>query len=182
MKPNTNKLLPVALLQELLAYNPETGILTWRPRGPRHFRSVWACVPWNKRYAGKEAGSLSADGYRMIRFGPHSQYAHRVAWAIHTGAYPELELDHENHIKSDNSFANLLPASRSGNMKNSPLSKANTSGTTGVRFSAQIGLWVAYANVDGKRKHLGAFSHRQQAIDARAAANTANAYHPNHGT
>src|SRR5262245_14420263 len=88
-------------LAELLEYNPETGELRWkrRPRGPQR---------WNTRWAGKPAFTTKLrGGYRMGRIHWGAYYAHRVIWALMTGAWPTSEIDHIDGDPSNNRWANL---------------------------------------------------------------------------
>lgn len=50
---------------------------------------------------------------------------------------------------------------------NKGLSSNNTSGNTGVSFDKNSGKWVAYIYRNWKRYHLGTFSSKEEAIDAR---------------
>lgn len=52
-----------------------------------------------------------------------------------------------------------------------PLKPTNTSGVTGVSFEKRREKWVAYVNVDKKRKHLGYFNTREEAVKARLSHN-----------
>lgn len=40
----------------------------------------------------------------------------------------------------------------------------------GVSFNKKTGTWEAYINPDGKKQHLGLFSTKQKAVEARAVA------------
>ncbi|EKF16891.1 HNH endonuclease, partial [Nitratireductor pacificus pht-3B] len=51
----------VETLRELLVYDPETGILTWKVRPRRHFKTDGAWKGWNARYAGKLAGTPNSS-------------------------------------------------------------------------------------------------------------------------
>jgi hypothetical protein len=44
--------------------------------------------------------------------------AHRVAWALVTGAWPAEDIDHKNGRKDDNRFDNLRLASKRLNQEN----------------------------------------------------------------
>lgn len=98
-----------ALLRELLDYNPHTGDLTWRPRAGK-----WASR-WNKRYAGQRAGTVTPDGYVMIKVHSRNIPAHSAIAAILTGEWlPRVR--HQNGDRADNRMMNLsvraLPARR----------------------------------------------------------------------
>src|SRR5690625_4177735 len=87
---------------ECFRYDPESGSITWRNRPPEHFATKQAYSTWNKRFAGKEAGGVASIHhapdylYRKIRFCGRDYLAHRLAWALHVGAFPEkaLQIDH----------------------------------------------------------------------------------------
>lgn len=53
---------------------------------------------------------------------------------------------------------------------NQRINHLNTSGHKGVHLYSANGKWTAYINVKGKRKHLGYFGTKQEAIDARQKA------------
>lgn len=92
-------------LRELLHYDPQTGIFTWRvTRG-----NLKAC---------SRAGSMKEDGYIRVCIGERRYHAHRLAWLYVTGDWPVEEIDHINRNKADNRFTNLRPATRSTNEQN----------------------------------------------------------------
>lgn len=108
--------------------------------------------------------------------------AHRIVWEMHYGKIPEgFEIDHINHIRSDNRIENLRIVSRSENCKNMSISKANESGFTGVCWSKKQSAWHAYINVNRKMIHLGFYSDLNEAIRVRATAERNNKFHENHG-
>lgn len=89
-----------------LAYQPN-GSLIWKQRPESHFSSVAQAKTWNARYAGKSAGCYS-NGYRVVSVNKKLQLAHRVIWIMHFGSIPAgMEVDHINHVKSDNRITNL---------------------------------------------------------------------------
>jgi len=174
--------LPPDLLRSLLIYDPDTGDLTWRERPLGMFPSLQSGRTWNSRYAGTAAlTAISADGYRVGIVLYRRLLAHRVAWAIHFGAWPEGQIDHENHDRADNRIVNLREASGQENARNQKRSVANTSGVTGVSYSKRAEKWVAYIRSDGRRVHLGRYDDFNAAVSARRNAEVAFGYHRNHG-
>lgn len=174
------------LLHKLLRYNPETGDLFWRERTPDMFTSnrqaaEHSCAVWNAKFAHKEALTSPSNGYRRgIVLGRH-HLAHRVAWAMHHGGWPQSAIDHVNGVRCDNRITNLRDVDQSTNMRNAQRMKNNTSGQTGVSWGKANNKWIAYISVSGKRKHLGFFTDISDAVAARKAAELEHGYHPNHG-
>jgi hypothetical protein len=161
-------------LRQRLRYEPETGKLYWRESAsmPTH---------WNTRYADTEAFTADFRGYRHGTFDYNRYLAHRVAWALHHGYWPDDTLDHVNHDRADNRIENLRQVSQSDNMKNMKRHRNNTSGATGVCWYARYQKWIANIKVDGRSLHLGYFADMQDAITARKAAEAQYGFHANHG-
>lgn len=88
------------------------------------------------------------------------------------GKYDTKKLfpDHLSRDKSDNRKCNLVLKTNAENMKNRKLSKANTSGKTGVCYSESKGMWTAYITVNYKNIHLGDFAKFEDAVSARLFA------------
>jgi hypothetical protein len=176
-----------SVLRQLIDYDPETGALVWRVRDVSFFtdgeKSAIHCMRvWNTRYAGKAALNYKCTaGYFSGRIFSRRYLAHRVAWAIYSGAWPENDIDHINGKRSDNRIANLRTATRQENCKNSAIGIKNTSGTIGVSWHNRDLVWTAQVSINGKQKHIGHFKSKDEAIQARAKANLEYGYHANHG-
>lgn len=156
-------------VRELLDYNPETGVLIWRVdrlcgKGKGHII----------RAAGSEAGGVGAtsetNSYRIIRIDGRQYLAHRLAWLIMTGNWPAKGIDHVDGDGLNNRWINLREANQSQNSGNQRLSRNNTSGAKGVRWSADRGKWRAQIKVNGKARYLGAFNTLEAASAAYEAA------------
>ena len=143
----------VERVRELFSYEPETGLITW---AKRRFGVKF----------GSEAGT-EHKGYKRVKVDSKLILAHRIAWAMHYGAWPEGDLDHINRNRSDNRITNLREASRSGNMINRAYPKGG-SGVTGV--SRHKRGWQASIRVNGRSVYLGIFKTIEDAASARAAA------------
>jgi HNH endonuclease/AP2 domain len=152
----------IAVLHQRLAYDPETGVMTWRERADVH-------PGWNTRYAGKAAGTINDTGYIVMQFDGRRTRAHRIAWAMTTGAWPTAEIDHINGKRDDNRLSNLRLATPQQNKFNSAPSRLNTSGRKGVSFNKRMKKWVAYAREGNRHKHLGTFGTFEEAAAARNA-------------
>ena len=142
-------------LKELLHYDPEMGLFTWKvSRGP-------IARP------GVVAGSINKGGYHKINIGGRKYSTHRLAWLYVIGQWPDGEIDHVNCNPLDNRFANLREADRFGNTRNTKKRRDNTSGYKGV--GRKKGRWVARIWAGGKRKHIGYFDTAEAAYAAYVA-------------
>ena len=125
-------LIDVVRLKELVDYDSETGIFTWKPR-------KWAYGA----KAGTEAGWRDWKGYVIITLDRVNYRAHRLAWLYMTGEWPSQDVDHKDRNKANNRWINLREATRSQNMGNQSLRDCNTSGVKGVSWDKKTGKWVA---------------------------------------
>ena len=132
-------------LKEVLNYDPKTGIFMWR-------------VGHNRIKAGNIAGTLHVDGYIQIRIDGKLYMAHRLAFLFMDGYFPEFDVDHKNRVRNDNRWVNLRHVSRSCNLRNCSLSKANKCGVTGVKPNENSTSYKVYITIMGKRLHLGCFN------------------------
>lgn len=104
----------LAMFDELLIYRPFTGSLLWRPRGPHKFRGTIAKSPeaqsniFNNKLAGKRAGSVAQQPFRVLgHMGAHFQ-CDRIAWALYYGAWPKGRVLHLNGDLADDRIENLV--------------------------------------------------------------------------
>lgn len=131
-------------LRQLLAYDPQTGSLTWRHRPMSMFSSERYWKIWNKRYANTPAlHRIDPRGYRGGSLAGTTVTAHRVAFAIHNGYWPEGMVDHINMDKLDNSAANLREATRAQNGQNRKPVEGSSSRFLGVSRGKTRGTWSA---------------------------------------
>ncbi len=141
-------------LQELLSYDPETGV--FRNRVTRNN---------NGALAGSIAGALDKDGYVCIAVMGKKYRAHRLAWLFVHGEWPEFDVDHINRQKADNRIQNLRDVTRSENLLNQVSPQAHGHfgmlgvGRLGNRFRARI-------QIAGKQVHLGLFKTAEEACVA----------------
>lgn len=162
-------------LRSVLAYDPETGVLTWKPKsGSDRFIKTF-----NSRFAGKPAFTTLERGYRQGRIDGQLFYARRVIWKMMTGDDAD-DVDHINGDRSDNRWVNLRNVSRTENMQNRRLSGANTSGAFGVT-KTPWGTWRATIGHQNKIVSIGSFKTKHEAVGARKAAERRFGYHENHG-
>jgi hypothetical protein len=164
-------LLPIEAVRQLLDYEPDTGLLRWKPRGQPQ---------WDATYAGKEALTGRVDGYKRGKLLEVSVRAHRVVWAWVYGYWP-LNIDHINGDRTDNRLANLREVTVRQNAQNMKRYENNKSGYTGVIWMKRAERWRATIKILGRNKHLGSFRNIEDAIAARKQAEEALGFHPNHG-
>lgn len=174
--------IPVQELRRMISYDPETGLLFWLRRSVDTFKAGrWRsaetnCAIWNTRYSGKQA--LCGDnGHGHLRGRIHdSDYmAHRVAWAIHYGSWPNDQVDHINGVRSDNRIENLRLASNQDNSRNQLL-RGGSSRFKGVCYLPRRNRWLAYCSDDqGKRRSLR--THATEVAAARAYNEAALMFH-----
>lgn len=140
-----------------LRYEPETGLLFWKKAGQgRHFDPS------------KPTGCKNGGGYMEIRLDRKTFQSHRIAWLLSTGKWPQNQIDHINHIKSDNRLTNLREATGSENQHNQK--NKTDSDVLGVSFHKRDRKWFAYIGINGKKKHLGYFRSVLGAVRARKEA------------
>lgn len=152
------KTISVARLREVLNYDPETGIFTWKSRSGR------------KCKIGGAAGSITVEGYCAIRIDHVRIQAHRLAIAYVEGAFPSNYVDHRNGVRSDNRYSNLRHATTGQNHQNRALPRHNTSGYMGVTLEGGSRPWVARISRQKETVWLGRFDTPQEAHAAYLAA------------
>ena len=147
----TAQILTQARLQELLHYDPETGVFV------------------NKK--GVEIGSIK-NGYLLISLCGKGYRAHRLAWAYVYGTWlpAEIIVDHINCDRKDNRIANLRLVNHRENMQNK-IKPQGKNPYIGVRQDKFSGKWCAGIFFNGKHKGLGSsFATPEEARDAYLAA------------
>lgn len=159
-----------AFLRECLDYDAETGVLTWRVRPLHHFKDASYQDRFNRRFAGRRAGSPmkgSPRGYWeiSITWGGRCRHflLHRVIWKWAHGVDP-VEVDHRNRDGSANWLENLRACEVHQNRSNTSLRSDNTSGYRGVTQTAK-GKWRAEICADGQRMRLGHYASAAEAAD-----------------
>jgi len=106
---------------------------------------------------------------RNIGSSPHQQavYMHIAIMKRHKCWKRKKEVDHIDMCGCDNRKVNLRLATSGEQGINERFRSDNTSGIRGVCWYKQTGKWVAYITVNRKRKHLGYFVNKEDAIAKR---------------
>ena len=130
--------------RERLAYDAQTGALTWLTH-----RSSSRIGRWAK--------CLDVRGYVQVNIKTVVYKGHRLAWLIHYGEWPDGDIDHINGIRDDNRIANLRAVSNRVNCQNKGNHSARGAvGLLGVHYYA--GKWAAKIHVGKKQIYLGRFN------------------------
>lgn len=163
MKPMIDKLAAVEALR-LLNYNPETGSITWKQgRG-------------TKTKKGDKAGTIipksdrTSSPYRIVKVYGVAYPAHRVAWLLHHGEWPQYDIQHINGNRLDNRLVNLRLVDRDTKKQLKRVRYDNKSGVTGVNRSKSSGKWIASIISDGIHNHLGTTGDFFEAVCRRKSA------------
>ena len=155
-------------LKELLKYSQETGEFTWVDTRNHNVK------------IGDVAGQHSQD-YVRIKIDRKTYLAHRLAWLYAYGEWPQGEIDHINHVRSDNRLSNLRDVSRKINSQNRVIPSDNKSGVMGVTWSKADKKWQSTIGARKTYKYLGIYVEWWDAVCARKSAEHERKYHSNHG-
>ena len=136
----------LALLRPRLAYDPLTGIFTWKQVDKFTTGTT----------VGMVAGCCWDSGYILITVKRKRWLAHRLAWLFTYGEWPTKQLDHINGVRADNRIANLRDVSACENMRNQPCHRKGK--PVGISFAKKTGRWHSSIGLgNGRRQFLGSF-------------------------
>jgi hypothetical protein len=131
-------------IRQRLRYNPTTGVFTLT--------------------GGRRVGFPSVNGYTRVSVGGQTFMAHRVAWLLVHGAWPDGEIDHINGVRDDNRIVNLRDVDHAGNQQNLKRAQRNNkSGLLGVSFEQWTGRWKAQIMHRRRNMNLGRFDTKEEA-------------------
>lgn len=142
----------VEYLKSILDYNSYTGTFVWKV-----YKSSRAVI-------GSIAGTFNPDGYLIIKIDGKNYRSHHLAWLYTHGIWPSDILDHINGERADNRIINLREATIQLNAQNqrNPVI-TNKCGLIGVRFRKDAGKFTAQIKLNGKTKHIGYFTDKNDA-------------------
>jgi hypothetical protein len=142
-------------LREVLHYDPETGVFTWKS-GP---------------FAGCSAGCVNKSGYLVIRVNRRLFLAHRLAWLHMTGEWPNGNVDHKGGDKRNNRWSNLREASNEMNNQNQRRAHADSAtGFLGIYLHKASGRYAASIHANGKKVSLKTYETPEEAHAAYLSA------------
>lgn len=153
----TTQILTQERLRFLLDYDPATGQFTRK-------------VKVKNQPAGTVVGTKEPRGYLKCSIDGHVHKLHRLAWFYMHGVWPIGQIDHINHVTSDNRIANLRDVSCAQNHQNRARNTKSASGHLGVTWHKRDCRWQAHIEINGKAIHLGQFADLADAIAARKQA------------
>lgn len=167
MRPTTPEQLQ--RLNELLHYDAETGLLTWRV--DRMFGAYRTAA------AGDVAGGLDrSTGYWQINIsGFGRMLVHRLCWLLAKGAWPVGVIDHLDGNRGNNALANLRDVPHRMNCENQRRARVDSiTGLKGVQFCKQTKKYRSRITVNKQVIRLGYF---ESAAEAHKAYLTAKRRH-----
>ena len=146
-------------LNEYLEYNHETGVITWKKK------------PSNRVNVGAEAKKLETNGYVRIGFRRVLYQAHRVAYLLYHGEWPEGDIDHINGNREDNRIANLRVVTTRENGWNR-VEHREDGLIPCVLFDKRrkVNPWRTQVHANGRHINVGQFPIKEEAIAARDRA------------
>ena len=124
--------------------------------------------------------NVKKTNYIRVKINDASYTAHRLAFLYMTGKIPKT-IDHFDQNKHNNKWNNIFAATFQENSRNRAINKNSKSGITGVYWHKAAFKWRAEVMVNKKHIHLGYFINKQDAIEARHAANIKYGFNPNQG-
>jgi hypothetical protein len=145
-------MLTVEELKQLLDYDQNTGVFTWKVR-----RSGTAVI-------GSIAGHLKKSGYIYISINYKQYTAHRLAFLYVNGVWPTNDIDHINGIKIDNRIVNLRDVTSRENQSNFHTHRNGK--LVGASYHKLFKKWLATIEINGERIYLGNFPTEEAAHQA----------------
>ena len=164
----------------LIDYDLNNGVVRWKHRSIDLFTGRFPKQTygmWNTRYNGAVVGVKDHHGYLMARIYSKRDSVARLAFAYVTDEWPDL-IDHIDHIRDNNKWANLRSVSAEDNSRNQTMNNGNKSGYAGICWIASRSKWSVSIN---KGEHLGYFDDIDVSIRVRKQEEIRLGYHKNHG-
>jgi len=157
--PIIAKTIPVEEVKRFLDYDPETGVITQKV-------STQGCK------AGAVRGTINSEGYVRLSIKGKIFSAHRLAWVLYYGKWPDLNVDHIDGDRTNNAIRNLRVVTQSQNLQSrkGPAKGKKGGLPIGVFFYGKKGKYTAQIKYDGVVHLLGVFTSVEDAEEAYLAA------------
>lgn len=137
-----------------VTYTPSTGVFTWKEGRHKPHGSI--------------AGHDNGQGYVALSINRERCQAHRAAWLLTHGAWPDGVIDHINGNPKDNRIENLRVASMAINRQNQQRVRSDSkTGYQGVK--KERNCYRAYVRLQGTQFELGRFCTPEEANAAAMA-------------
>lgn len=130
-------------LKSILTYNPISGDISRK---------------------GKSIGYINKKGYKCIYLHRKEYKAHRIAWLLHYGCFPDGEIDHKDGDRCNNSINNLRTASRFDNMNNLTCHRVGEYPGIKKRWNK----YAAYVTINKVQYYIGLFNTVGEAVNHRS--------------
>jgi hypothetical protein len=145
MRPITTELED--RIRRLIAYDPETGSLTWKEKPNRN-------IP-----IGQRIGSQNIWGHIRFAIMGRQLMVHRVAWFLYYGTWPQYQIDHIDGNPANNRIVNLRDVPQELNMQNKHKTCA-VSGLMGAHSNKNNTQrpWSSNIKANGQYRYLGQFA------------------------
>jgi hypothetical protein len=117
----------------------------------------WKNPPWNKPFLqGHRISNITRGGYCIVKIDGRIYKVHRIIWKMVYGYDPD-EIDHNNHIRHDNSLFNIRDTTAHGNHRNQINSRPECYGLpAGVDFFRN--KYRAQGKLNDKTCYLGLYT------------------------
>jgi len=170
------------ILNQLIQFNHETGISTWKHRSIIHFKNKQSQKRWNAMFSGKTIGTKwknpkSGKKYILLSLFGKKYRLHRVLWFMTYGEWPK-DIDHINGDGTDNRILNLRNVTHKDNTRNQKLNKNNKTGIAGVSWCCKSNKWRVTISSMG----MGYYHCFLDAVSLRKSLELKLNYHSNHGS
>lgn len=128
-------------LLQILDYNPETGVFTWKIK------------PSNRTKIGSRAGALGTMGYRFLSVDKERIQASRLAWFYVNGEWPKGDIKFADDNTDNCAILNLRDVHKRDAARHRKALSNNTSGFKGV--SKSKAGWQTNITWNYKQVNLG---------------------------
>lgn len=165
---SNKKELTQELLKELIDYNPDTGVFTWKERPLSMFKCERDCKAWNARYKNKVAGCSYINWknkVNAISIKPKTYLCHILTYFYMNGNWPKEDIDCIDGDFTNLKWNNIRECTRTdSNYKQINPQRENK--LMGISFIKERNKYESKIKIKGKTIHLGRFNTQEEAHQA----------------